>query len=510
MRLAVALLVAVASVLGAVAVGADGPTRAQAAPGKQFNVVFIVTDDQESASVTPETMPNVLKQLAGNGTTFDNSIVSTPQCCPSRATTLTGQYAHNHGVVSNSPGYPDLRGKHNVLPKWLSRAGYRTGFAGKFLLGYAAGEDGPAPGWDEWYAMTRPYDYRKFSLNENGKVRKHLGYLTNTITRKATGMVRRFSRSDDPFYLHVGYWAPHADNFGNRTPPCFGTAVPAPGDERAFDDTPLPKPPSYNEANVSDKPSFIQTKEPITDEQERSIERDYRCRLASLLAVDRGVKAIVSELRERRELGRTLIVFTSDNGFIQGEHRVRAGKTYPYEESLRVPLIVRPPASLGGPRGASVDARVANIDLPPTMLAFAGARPCVRQGRCRVMDGRSLRGLLAGQTPGWAADRGLLVEWDDGAEGAANAPCKYAGIWTAEHFYVEHDSVTGPNGRCFTTNEREFYELGPDPFQLQNRYPTVPASDRGETEAALAQRLEVLRDCAGTVDGARRGRPGCE
>ncbi|MGH2991927.1 MAG: sulfatase family protein [Solirubrobacterales bacterium] len=502
------------SALAAIAVPAHAAGKA-GGKAKKPNVVVIVSDDQAVQTVRQDTMPNLLGRIAASGTTFDNAIATTPLCCPSRAGMLTGQYGHNNGVLRND--YRQLSEKSNTLPVWLDRAGYRTIHVGKYLNLYrrAKGPEAePAPGWDVWQTIQEPNTYYDYDLSVNGR-KVHYGdadrdYLTDVLNRKATRLVRRSAPGKRPFYLQLDHWAPH-DSRGRGTGPCHGgdDPVPAPTDENLFANEPFPAPPSFNEEDLDDKPSFVQRQNPV---DVGVVERSYRCALASLRAVDRGIGKIHTALKKAGELRRTVIVYVGDNGLLYGEHRLRF-KIPPYEEALRVPLIVSVPPSVrgGAPRAASVPEPVANIDLAPTILELAGAAPCRRRGDCRVMDGRSLLPLLQGEQSQWPQDRVLAVEYTGRHHGFSS--CSYRGVRAPGQLYVEHTLI--PNfqtGECEPKLEVEHYDLDSDPFELQNLYPALPLTPQAALQEDLAERLERLRDCAGIAgrDPVTPGREHCE
>jgi N-acetylglucosamine-6-sulfatase len=436
------------------------------------NVIVFMTDDQNVSSL--EVMPNVRALLAQQGVTFANNFVSYPLCCPSRATYLTGQYPHNHDVMWNTApdgGYYKLRG-NETLPVWMARAGYQTAHIGKYLNGY--GTQNPLeipPGWGEWYGSVDPSTYKMwgYTLNENG-VLKTYGqedvedpalYQTDVYRAKALDYINR-KVAGGPFFLSVATLAPHqeagfAANNGNRNP------RPAPRHRGTFGDRALPKPPSYDEVDVSDKPAHIRALPRISAMTEAQITRTYRSRLESLLAVDEAVKAIVDLLQAKGELANTLIIFTSDNGWLQGEHRIPSGKIHPYEESIRVPLILRGP---GLTPNTQRTAQVSNIDLAPTVMAAGGATPGI------VVDGQSL-------LPVSTAVRPVLIETGPRPDGSR----WYAAVRTPRFVYVEH-----------STGERELYDLQLDPWQLQSRH---NAAAYQEIRASLAVELHRLMACAG-------------
>jgi N-acetylglucosamine-6-sulfatase len=503
LRLVAIALCALAAVATAAALSAE-PTvgaKKEARP----NIILVTTDDQTLAAFNSRTMPYTVGNVAGQGTTFNNSIAVIPLCCPSRATHITGQYGHNNGVLNNKPGYPALRDKQNVLPAWLDAAGYHTAHVGRYLNEYPHGKKSkPGPGWDEWITALEPRRYLGYDLHVGRKLvefgKKAKDYITRVFNSRAAQVIEKRAPQDQPLYLQLDQFAPHAGP-GTAKGPCGGRDVPDPdpADYAQFAAEPLPTPPSYNEEDISDKPSFVQKEPPLTEKDVAAITQRYRCALASLVAVDRGMAAIDAALTEAGELDDTVIIFTSDNGFFYGEHRLAREKIRPYEEALRVPLVIRtPPGLLGAPTVSSVDELVANVDLAPTILDLARAAPCLGPDRCRVMDGRSLVPLLLGQG-GWPSDRGVLVEFRVAEEKFnTSSSCAYQGLRTPSFLYVQHTSVPSPpDGLCVPADERELYDLAGDPFQLQNLHGADPSSAVGVIEAGLAARLAQLASCAG-------------
>jgi arylsulfatase A-like enzyme len=455
----------------AVAFGGGAPASGQA-PVKP-NLLVLMTDDLEVDDL--KALPSV-QRLAQQGTTFSNSFVGYSLCCPSRATYLTGQYSHNNGVLSNAP--PDggfARLDHtNTLPVWLQAAGYHTTHIGKYLNGYenAASRTSVPPGYSDWQGLAigtyRMYD---FSINDNGTLVPYgtapADYQTDVLADRAVEAIRERARSPQPFYLKFSPLAPHGsgavaghDGMGPD---------PAPRHRGAFASEPLDVGPAYDETDVSDKPASIRRLPRISAQARAGIDTRNRRRLASLLAVDEAIKRMVDELRAAGELNQTIIAFTSDNGWQEGEHRVVQGKVRVYEPSIRVPLIVRGP---GFAAGAVAPATAINVDLPRTLAALAGAVPG------RVQDGLDLREVAAGSARALA--RPLLNE--TGAPALSNRNFHQA-IRTDTHKYVEH-----ANG------ERELYDLRSDPDELVN---VAGDPAQAATLAQLDARLEVLKTCAG-------------
>jgi arylsulfatase A-like enzyme len=452
----------------AAAAGLASSNARSASPAVRPNVVVLMTDDQTVESM--RVMPNVRALVADQGVTFDNSFVSYSLCCPSRATFLTGQYAHNHGVWGNSApngGYYKLDST-NTLPVWLQRAGYQTIHLGKYLNGYGTrSQTEIPPGWGERYGTPDPstYRYTNYSVNENGKLVSYTGvanYKTDYEARKAVSIIARQALDPRPFFLWVAFVAPHSGGPRDPDDPSGqSTPSPAPRHRNYFSSQALPIPPSFNESDVSDKPAGIRNRPLLTGAKINAIRENYQQRLESLLAVDEAVGQIVNQLNAIGELDKTYILFTSDNGFFHGEHRVPAGKVLLYEPSIRVPLVMRGP---GIPAGQHRSQFVENIDLARTIVAATGAQPG------RVLDGRSL--LPFAKDPLLHSGRDLLLETPT-----------YAAIRTPNWLYAEH--VSG---------ERELYNLARDRDELTSLHNDLRYS---RVEADLARRLARLRGCAG-------------
>jgi N-acetylglucosamine-6-sulfatase len=453
-------------------------TLALASPAlARQNVVVVMTDDQTAASLP--TMPHVNTLLSGEGTRFDQAIASFPLCCPARATHLTGQYAHNHGVLHNSPpfgGFVELD-HTNTLPVWLQANGYRTMHVGRYLNGYEA-RHGIPPGWTDWYASphSAAFNYAAWKVNENGVLRSypsadHPGeHQTDFTTRRAVELIDQAAPSEQPFFLSLWYIAPHRggprDPDDPRRP---GTPSPALRHRDAYAGVRMPRHPSFNEKSMYDKPQVVADRPRLSPEFAAGVEENWRQEMETLMGVDEGVAQIVEALRRTGELENTLIVYMSDNGFMHGEHRALAEKVLPYEESIRIPLVMRGPEV---PR-QRVDRRlVGNLDVTATILDATDTAPG------RVLDGRSLLELLADPGAEWGRD--ILIENGRGANGVPS----YRGIRTYRYLYVEHR----------TTGEYELYDLAEDPFQMQS----VDGHERyAKVQRDLASRLRELTSCVG-------------
>jgi N-acetylglucosamine-6-sulfatase len=490
LRVAVAALIAIGAGAAAIAANASqGEEAARGAPGPP-NIVVVITDDQPLTGFSRRTMPATHSLLAEGGTVFTDAIVATPLCCPSRVNFLTGQYTHNHGAWNSFRTFEHPR---QQLATWLGREGYRTAMVGKYLNHYeivANPGTRPASGWDQWRMLMEPLSYYDYDVSVNGE-RVHRGnskadYATTYLNREAVDLVKQWAPKKPPFFLWYAPHAPH-DEKGRSRGPCAGRAVPAPGDGDLFRRAQLPRPPSFNEAKITDKPRFIRRLPRLERDDVEELTRLYRCRRASLREVDRGVDDIVSALRRSDELNRSIIVFTSDNGLFQGEHRLRDGKRLPYAEAVEVPLVARIPAAVaGGPTTSKVQQPVSNIDLAPTLLELAGAEPCSGPANCTIMDGRSMVPLIRGDTGSWPADRGRIVEMRS---------CRFTGLIGGGEVVVKHVSIPRRPARqkgCINRDAWERYEAEQDPFQLRNK-----ARRGSDVPAPLRQRLIAGNDCQG-------------
>jgi N-acetylglucosamine-6-sulfatase len=472
--------------LAAAALAAGSASRgAMSSPAPPPNVLLILVDDQAMNTFRPTLMPKTFRWIVNPGTKFTSGLAAPPLCCPDRAGILTGQYPHDNGVFSNAPGYPTLRHKGDTLPVWLGRAGYRTGFVGKFLNGYVAKEGyAPAPGFRTWFADDSSTSYLDYTVSDQGAPRffgsSRDDYSTDVFTARAARFIR--NPSPKPFFLWLAYNAPHDSHLSS---PHCDSFDPLPPDEAAYlryDRLHLPRPPSFNEADVSDKPRAISSLPTLDAPHVGYVARRYRCTAATLSEVDKGVSRLMHTLHRRHQLRNTIVFYLSDNGYFFGEHRIDFGKSYPYEPALRVPYAVRVPSAYRGERPAhSTDQVVANQDIAPTILDYAGGAPsCAGPHSCRRLDGRSLRPLLGGAGP-WPRDRGVLAELNA-------AGIRYAMVRTSRYAYTE-----------YANGERELYDLRRDPAELDN---VDGQATYAATEARLAKRLAALRRCSGT-DGPR-------
>jgi N-acetylglucosamine-6-sulfatase len=502
-RLAVAC--ALIALVAASTVGcSDDGTATSATRGKAHrhadarpNIIVITADDQTFEMFNRRTMPRTFRLLVDHGTTFSDFIATTPLCCPARASLLTGQYGHNHRVLRNQAG--NLRDPENVLPEWLRIAGYRTAHLGKYLNGYEdvlGSETDSAPGWDDWFTLL---DLKYYGYDvATGERTRHFGnepsdYVTSVLTDHAVSWLDQNLPRRRPVYLQLDEFAPH----GDANPNCGYAPIPAPGDEGLFQHAGLPEPPSFNEPATGDKSELMRSLPRLDEAKRHVIAERYRCTLATLRGLDRSVASVFHALRKSGELGNTMVVFWSDNGYYFGEHRIPVEKQFPYEEGIHLPLAIRMPSDLARAAPSEIDEPVANIDLAPTIIDLAGARPCLSASQCRMLDGRSLLPLLRGRHSAWPARRPLTVEIGLGNNHGAHAkPCNYTAVRVAGRILIRYTSVAPTGEPCRTVYQYEYYDLNDDPHQLENIYDTATGGDRDWLKRML-DTLERMRDCAG-------------
>ena len=352
----------------------------------QPNIIFILADDMRKDDLTDTYMPKTTTELVAKGMSFENAFVSNPICCPSRTTIMRGQYAHNSkvwftkNVFDPDPnvrdgGWTGYKGNlyedDNVATHLQRDAGYTTGLFGKYLNGYS-GTTKP-PGWDDWFAFHQ-LTYYNYDVNDNGIIRhygsKSTDYSTDVLNTQVKEFIDASAAQGKPFFAYVAPKAPHSP------------ATPAPRHQHSFDGLKAPRLPSFNEVDVSDKPPWIQSLPKLTSSNIANIDKRHENRVETLQAVDDLVGDVVLKLGEKPGvLSNTYIVFTSDNGFHHGEHRIPSGKGRPYEESVRMPLVIRGPAvppAAGQPR-LSTDKLVLNTDYLPTFGVGGGTNALLRR-----------------------------------------------------------------------------------------------------------------------------------
>jgi N-acetylglucosamine-6-sulfatase len=456
----------------------------------QPNIVFVLTDDL-STDLLPY-MPNV-RRLQQRGTTFTNYFVTDSLCCPSRASILTGMYPHDTGIFRNTGpdggfiAFHDFGLEQDTYATNLQGVGYRTALMGKYLNQYAPGRIRTVlgrpyvpPGWTDWTVAGNGYRGFGYGLARTVRVVHHgfsaRDYLTNVLARQGLDFMGQSVAEGSPFMLNLWTFAPHSP------------AIPAPGDARRFPTLTAPRDASFDEGDLSDKPAWLRDHRALTDAEIARIDETFRDRVRAVQAVDRMIGRLQRRLRALGVARNTYIVFSSDNGYHLGQHRLTPGKLTAYDPDVRVPLIVVGP---GVPAGRTVDAMTENTDLCPTFAELAGA-PAPPKA-----DGHSLVPLLRddGSAPAAAAAAdwrdAVLIEHHGNVDlfgdpdappaGSGNPP-SYEALRSRDTLYVE-----------YADGERELYDLAADPFQLHNLADEVPP----ERLATLSSQLATMANCHG-------------
>ncbi|MDX2033162.1 MAG: sulfatase [Blastocatellia bacterium] len=494
-------LVLILFATSALAGGAKPRSAAKSQAGRP-NIVFILADDLDEMTMPYwEAMPQTAALVRDRGVQFTQAFSPTPICCPARSSILTGKYGHNTGVLNNTGAFGGWGAfvangnEQQTMAAFLQGAGYRTGLIGKYLNGIENEPLHIPQGWSEWYGFVDNNSYAgyNYQVNENGTLKFYgtaeSDYVTDVVAGKARDFINRAEANDgQPFFLYVSPTAPHLP------------LPPAPRHkENPYRFAFSPRLPNYNEAHLADKSSWLKAtgegREALVDGWN---DIDYRNRMGSLYALDEMVASIVNTLEANGERENTLIVFTSDNGYNLGAHRL-LHKMAPYEESIRVPLVIAGPGI--APRRE--DRMALEIDFAPTFLELAGvAIP-------ETMDGRSLSPLL-GTTPPASWRTNFIAQYlstGDSTQsvGAEMAPGfewlakiqdipSYKALRSTEYTYIEWRT----ENPFAAEPELELYDLRRDPYQLFNLLSTPfgMAQYRGVVEQ-MQQRLRQLESCKG-------------
>jgi arylsulfatase A-like enzyme len=488
---------------------------------KKPSIVVVMLDDLDTRSLADllnaHLMPNLQNRIIDHGVAFSEAYVSTPLCCPSRATFLTGQYPHNTGIVNSKLLYPGAGLEYAVgrfddtvtIATRLQSLGYTTAHVGKYLNGYGSDATltslSPAfdphyvpPGWAHWRALVdfSTYCVYDYTINADGDLIQYLlppgetedsaTYQTNVLADLAESFLLDHRDDAEPFYLEVMPLTPHAEK-------CSGAYDGQPPDQDGFDKRIRPDPqdaaavvpayvpsPAYDE-DLADKPSWMSTTPPLTPDDLANVSEQYRQRLRAMLSVDRLIGRLIAALGPR--LDDAVIVVTSDNGWLYGEHRI-SGKVYAYREAARVPLYIVAPDSQPGARPGLV----LNNDIAPTLLDLAS--PGYADA---AFDGRSLVPLLLDpQSPAGSERSRFLIEFGRSAMSDEQYRT-YTALRSRTELYIEsYDGVyfqqTPPPLIAL-----ELYDLAADPNEMSSllHYP------ENARDPVLAPLLDQLSACAG-------------
>ena len=443
-----------------------GSSRSMAAAAERPNIVFVLTDDQFPG--TENAMPALKNNITSQGVKFTNMTSTFPLCCPGRATIMRGQYSHNTHIYGNSlpvggwEKFSNQKLQNDTIATWLQGAGYRTGLFGKYMNNYR--ELTIPPGWNRWYAWNGENEGWS-ALNDQGTQKPLVRQEADLgVSNAALKFLNSNVGGTEPVFAYVNFGAEHHPYYYDQA------------DAGKFQGVGVPRTPSFNEANVSDKPSKVRDLAPLSNTEVAEMDRDYRNGLRSLMRVDRFIGDASALLRSKGEMGNTYFVFYTDNGVHFGQHRLPHGKLQPYEEDVNFPLIVRGPGIV---RGVQSGKLVGNHDIAPTLAQMGGVTSIPA-----FVDGRSFLPIAKDPTIAWPRTAILSERELD------NVP---PNTW----------SMLRMGGKVYTRHingEREYYDLSEDPYQLHNALgasdSTYPPPDRGILDYYDA-RLGDLYACSG-------------
>ncbi len=461
---------------------------AAVAAHRRPNIVFVLTDDLAWNLVTKRYMPHVVA-LEKQGVTFTNYFVTDSLCCPSRSSIFTGLVPHNTKVFKNKGkqgGYNQFlrRGlEQQTYAVAMHRSGYRASLMGKYLNGYGKPvmtTHVPA-GWDDWHGASNGYPEFNYDLNENGTINHYGGpppppsnaknYLTDVLSGRASEFINGAANAHEPFVIELASFAPHKPY------------IPAPRNANDFPGLRAPREPSFGTANTS-PPKWLRDRPPLTAAQVALIDHDYRLRAQSVEAVDRLIGSVEATLKARGLADNTYIVFSSDNGYHMGQHRLLPGKQTAFDSDIRVPLIVVGP---GVPHDRRISAFAENVDLYPTFLQIGGAKPT------ETVDGRNLLPLLHAKPRSQLTWRTAVVVEHRGQTGSGDPDFDYGNLSGNPTSY-EAVRLPGAVYVEYLDGEREYYDITHDPFERHNIYGRLS----GATKARLHAILGPLTRCHGS------------
>jgi N-acetylglucosamine-6-sulfatase len=453
-----------AVVLGLVAGCSPSAAQPDRTNAGRTNIVMILTDDLATNLV--QYMPHV-QALERQGTTFANYTVTDSLCCPSRSSIFSGRFPHDTGIYTNGGqdgGFQTFKSRgeeSSTFATDLQQAGYRTAMMGKYLNGYLPKDTYVPPGWTEWDVAGNGYPEYNYNLLENGRI-KHYGhdYLTDVVSAKASAFITGSADAGKPFMVEVATFAPHAPY------------TPADLDKDKFPGLKAPRTAAYD-VLPSDPPPWLAARAPLTAAEQAAIDTAFRKRVQAVQAVDRMIGSLEDTLDRAGVADHTMVVFTSDNGYHMGEHRLNPGKQTAFDTDIHVPLVMAGP---GVRAGATVTGPAENIDLRPTYDTLAGA---ATPGN---VDGQSLVPLLGGHPPAKWRTAALIEHHgpdndpqdpDHPAPNSGN-PTSYEAIRTVDYTYVE-----------YTDGAKEYYDHQSDPDQLHNTIKQLPADRLATLHATL-------------------------
>jgi len=435
------LIITVAVMLVIIGIN-ESIAKSKNADNKKKNIIFILSDDHRYDAMSFMNFNSFLKtpnmdKMATEGVHFKNAFVSTSLCSPSRASILTGMYAHQHGVVDNMSPVPE---NLTYFPQYLQQLGYETAFIGKWHMGEVQGDASPRKGFDKWISFKGQGEYYDPELNIDGKTVKKKGYITDILTDYAIKWMDE--NRDKPFFLYLSHKAVHA------------LFKPAPEDKGKFENEKVPHP-----ASMANTPENYKNKPRWVKEQRNSwhgvdymyygeydFDSFYKRYCETLLSLDRNIGRILDFTEKKGIANSTIIFYMGDNGFMFGEHGL-IDKRQMYEESIRVPLLAYSPENI---KPAVVDQMVLNIDIAPTVLDIAGMKEKPKQ-----MIGLSFYPLMKGEKTDWRKEFYYEYYWE---RAFPQTPTTF-GVRTDKYKYIFYHGIWDIN---------ELYDLENDPHEMDN------------------------------------------
>jgi N-acetylglucosamine-6-sulfatase len=438
------------------------------------NIVFILIDDLRWDELGIAGHPFIktpnIDRIGREGALFRNAFMTTPLCSPSRASFLTGQYAHTHGIIDNVDRSPASH-KLVTFPLLLHQSGYETAFIGKWHMG---NDEKPRPGFDRWVSFKGQGTYLNPDINEDGKAIKASGYITDILSGYAVEFIKR--RHEKPFLVYLAHKAIHPEVTQNDDGSVDLSAaelfIPAERHRRLYEGEPIPHRPNYQRP-PNDKPALLRQLGNLPPLGNSTATRDETIlgRQRSLMAIEEGVGEILKALKATGQLDNTVLVFTSDNGYFYGEHGLSVERRLAYEESIRLPLLVRYPRLIN--HGTIRDELALNIDLAPTLLQLAGiAVP-------PTVQGRSLVPLLSRKQTAWRTS--FLIEYYSDKVFPRISQMGYRAVRKQRWKYIHYLELEGMD---------ELYDLQTDPYEMKN---LVKQPGAARALSAMRQEMERLQ-----------------
>ena len=437
------------------------------------NIIFILIDDLrwDDLGITGHQFvktPNI-DRIGREGALFRNAFMTTPLCSPSRASFLTGQYPHTHGISDN---VDRSAASHKLItfPLLLQQSGYATAFIGKWHMG---NDDSRRPGFDRWVSFKGQGSYVDPQINEDGRDVNPDGYITDLLNGYAIEFIKR--QHDKPYLVYLAHKAIHPEvmqhDDGSVNLAEAERFIPAERHRSLFTGKKIPRRPSAM-LPPNGKPALqrkIGDLPPLGANTATSDEAVLG-RLRSLMAIEEGIGGIMQALKETNQLHNTVIVFTSDNGYFYGEHGLSVERRLAYEESIRMPLLIRYPTTIKA--GTVREEFALNIDLAPTLLELAGVSVPT------WMEGRSLVPLLKGGKPEWR--KSFLIEYYSDRVFPRVRQMGYKAVRNERWKYIHYFELEGMD---------ELYDLNADPYEMKN---VINQPDTAKTIEQMKREIERL------------------